>query len=101
MTAGARGGAWGAGGGQVDTERLGKRAGVADKRQAKAATGYVSGGTGPLGQRKQLPTQPDLSALEHATILVNGGRRGLQLELDPRDLVRLTGAQVHAIASDA
>jgi Cys-tRNA(Pro)/Cys-tRNA(Cys) deacylase len=45
--------------------------------------------------------QLDLKALEHATILVNGGRRGLQLELDPRDLVRLTGAPVHPIASSA
>jgi Cys-tRNA(Pro)/Cys-tRNA(Cys) deacylase len=61
----------------------------------------LSGGTSPLGQRKRLPTHLDSSALEHETILVNGGRRGLQLELDPRDLARLTGATVHEIASDA
>ena len=86
---------------QLDLKRLGKRARMADKAQAQSATGYVSGGTSPLGQRKRLPTHLDASALEHETILVNGGRRGLQLELDPRDLVRLTDAQVHAIASDA
>ena len=57
---------------------------MADKGQAQRATGYVTGGTSPLGQRKQLPTHLDSSALEHETILVNGGRRGLQLELDPR-----------------
>jgi Cys-tRNA(Pro)/Cys-tRNA(Cys) deacylase len=86
---------------QLDLKRLGKRARMADRAQAQSATGYVSGGTSPLGQRKRLPTHLDASALEHETILVNGGRRGLQLELDPRDLVRLTDAQVHAIASDA
>jgi Cys-tRNA(Pro)/Cys-tRNA(Cys) deacylase len=59
----------------------------------------VSGGTSPLGQRKRLPTHLDASALEHTTILVNAGRRGLQIELEPRDLVRLTDARVHAIAS--
>ncbi len=84
---------------QLDLKRLGKRARMADKGQAQAATGYVSGGTSPLGQRRRLPTHLDASALQHETILVNGGRRGLQLELDPRDLVRLADARVHEIAS--
>jgi Cys-tRNA(Pro)/Cys-tRNA(Cys) deacylase len=84
---------------RLDLGALGKRAQLADRSHAQRATGYVSGGTSPLGQRRRLPTHVDESALEHATILVNGGRRGLQVELDPRDLVRLTGAQVHAIAS--
>jgi Cys-tRNA(Pro)/Cys-tRNA(Cys) deacylase len=84
---------------QLDLKALGKRAKLADKEHAQRVTGYVSGGTSPLGQRKRLPTHLDASALEHGTILVNGGRRGLQLELDPRDLARLTDAEVHAIAS--
>jgi Cys-tRNA(Pro)/Cys-tRNA(Cys) deacylase len=84
---------------QLDLKALGKRVQLADKEQASRTTGYVTGGTSPLGQRKRLPTHVDASALEHETILVNGGRRGLQLELDPNDLVRLTGARVHAIAS--
>jgi Cys-tRNA(Pro)/Cys-tRNA(Cys) deacylase len=84
---------------QLDLRALGKRARLADKGQAHAATGYVAGGTSPLGQRRRLPTHVDASALEHETILVNAGRRGLQLELDPRDLVRLTDARVHPIAS--
>jgi Cys-tRNA(Pro)/Cys-tRNA(Cys) deacylase len=86
---------------QLNLKALGKRAQLADKRQAQRATGYVSGGTSPLGQRKQLPTHLDASALEHGTILVNAGRRGLQMELDPHDLVRVTGARVHEIASNA
>ena len=86
---------------QLDLKALGKRARMADKGQARSATGYVSGGTSPLGQRRRLPTHVDESALEHATILVNAGRRGLQMELDPRDLVRITDARVHPIASGA
>jgi Cys-tRNA(Pro)/Cys-tRNA(Cys) deacylase len=86
---------------QLDLKALGKRTQLADRGQAQKATGYVIGGTSPLGQRKRLPTHIDSSALDHETILVNGGRRGLQLELDPRDLVRLTGARVHPIASAA
>jgi Cys-tRNA(Pro)/Cys-tRNA(Cys) deacylase len=86
---------------QLDLKALGKRAKLADKGHAQAATGYVSGGTSPLGQRKRLPTHLDASALGHGTILVNAGRRGLQIELDPRDLVRLTDARVHAIASSS
>jgi Cys-tRNA(Pro)/Cys-tRNA(Cys) deacylase len=86
---------------QLDLKALGKRTQLADRGQAQKATGYVSGGTSPLGQRKRLPTHIDSSALEHETILVNGGRRGLQLELDPRDLVRLTDARVHPIAAAA
>ena len=84
---------------QLDLRSLGKRVQLADKAHAQKVTGYVSGGTSPLGQRKQLPTHVDASALGHRTILVNAGRRGLQLELDPHDLVRLTGARVHEIAS--
>ncbi len=59
----------------------------------------MTGGISPLGQRKPLPTVVDASALDHETIFVSAGRRGLELELDPRDLVRLTGAAVAAIAS--
>jgi Cys-tRNA(Pro)/Cys-tRNA(Cys) deacylase len=84
---------------QLDLKALGKRATLADKAHAQRATGYVGGGISPLGRRRSLPTHVDTSALDHETEVVNGGRRGLQLELDPRDLVRLTDARVHEIAS--
>ena len=84
---------------QLDLKSLGKRAHLADEASAHRASGYVLGGTSPLGMRKRLPTHIDASALDHATILVNGGRRGLQLEIAPADLVRLTDAQVQRIAS--
>jgi Cys-tRNA(Pro)/Cys-tRNA(Cys) deacylase len=84
---------------KLDLKALGKRAALAKEDEAHRASGYVFGGTSPLGMRKRLPTHVDSSALEHETIVVNGGRRGLQLELDPNDLVRLTDAKVHPIAS--
>ena len=71
---------------------------MADVRQAERTTGYVAGGISPLGQRKQLPTVLDESALAHPAILVSGGRRGLEIELAPADLQRLTNATVAAIA---
>ena len=83
---------------QLDLNALGKRTSMADRTKAERATGYVLGGISPLGQRRPLPTVVDASALEHATIHVSAGRRGLEIELDPHDLVRLTGAEVRAIA---
>lgn len=84
---------------QLDLRALGKRAVLADRAQAERATGYVVGGISPLGSRRPLPTAIDASALEHATILFSAGRRGLQLELDPRELQRLTGAEVRPLAA--
>ena len=83
---------------ELDLGALGKRARMADVRQAERTTGYVKGGISPLGQRRALPTVLDASALDHDTILVNGGGRGLQLELAPADLVALTGAAVRPVA---
>lgn len=88
--------------GQLDLKALasavgGKRAVMADPRLAERTTGYVVGGISPVGQRKQLPTVLDSSALGFDTVLVSGGRRGLDLELSPHDLVRATGATVAPI----
>jgi Cys-tRNA(Pro)/Cys-tRNA(Cys) deacylase len=70
----------------------GKRAVMAEPAAAERATGYVVGGISPLGQRRRLPTVLDMSALEWDSVLVSAGRRGLDVELAPGDLVRLTGA---------
>jgi Cys-tRNA(Pro)/Cys-tRNA(Cys) deacylase len=82
---------------QLDLRAVGKRAQMAERTAAERATGYVAGGISPLGQRKRLPTTVDETALEFETILVSAGRRGLQLELDPRDLVRLTAASTRRV----
>jgi Cys-tRNA(Pro)/Cys-tRNA(Cys) deacylase len=88
---------------QLDLKALaaaakGKRAEMAKVADAERATGYVAGGISPLGQRKALPTVVDDSAMTHETVFVSGGRRGLEIELPPADLQRLTGAAVAPIA---
>jgi Cys-tRNA(Pro)/Cys-tRNA(Cys) deacylase len=89
--------------GQLDLKALaaaagGRKAAMADPADAERTTGYVRGGISPLGQRKALPTVLDESALGFGTVLVSGGRRGLQVELPPAELVRLTRARTAAIA---
>jgi Cys-tRNA(Pro)/Cys-tRNA(Cys) deacylase len=83
---------------QLDLRAAGKRVTLADRAAAERATGYVVGGISPLGQRKRLPTTIDSAALGWETVFVSAGRRGLQIELAPADLVRLTDATVAAIS---
>ena len=83
--------------GQLDLKALaralgGSRAAMAEVAAAERATGYVAGGISPVGQKRAHATVLDASALDHATILVSGGRRGFDLELAPTDLVAITGA---------
>jgi Cys-tRNA(Pro)/Cys-tRNA(Cys) deacylase len=84
---------------QLDLRALGKRARMADPKAAERATGYVTGGISPLGQRRLLPMVLDDSALAFETIHVSAGRRGLELELAPADLLALTGGRAAAVAS--
>ena len=76
-----------------------KKAEMAEPAQAERLTGYVVGGISPFGQKRRLEVVADSSLLGHATVLVSGGRRGLQVELAPAALVALLGAQVADIAS--
>jgi Cys-tRNA(Pro)/Cys-tRNA(Cys) deacylase len=69
-----------------------RRATMAEPVAASRATGYVLGGISPLGQRRALPTVVDAAALALPTVYVSAGRRGLEIELAPQELVRLTGA---------
>jgi Cys-tRNA(Pro)/Cys-tRNA(Cys) deacylase len=81
----------------LDLKALGKRAQLAPTDRAERVTGYVAGGISPLGQRRALPTLVDDEALEHETVFCSAGRRGLELELTPRDLVALTRAEVRRL----
>lgn len=82
---------------QLDLKALaravgGGKATMADRSVAERATGYVVGGISPVGQKRAHPTVIDDSALVHPTVFVSGGRRGLDLEIAPADLVRITEA---------
>jgi Cys-tRNA(Pro)/Cys-tRNA(Cys) deacylase len=83
--------------GQLDLKAVaaavgGKKAVMADPADAERASGYVVGGISPIGQRKAHTTVLDESALGHETVFVSGGRRGMDLEVAPADLVRVTRA---------
>ncbi|HET6653614.1 MAG TPA: Cys-tRNA(Pro) deacylase [Nocardioides sp.] len=88
--------------GQLDLKAVaaavgGKKAVMADPADAERATGYVVGGISPIGQKRPLPTVVDETALGHDTVFVSGGRRGMEIELAPVDLVGATGATVAGI----
>ena len=82
---------------QLDLRSLGKKVQLAPTARAESVTGYVAGGISPLGQRKRLDTLVDETALGHATVFVSAGRRGLEIELAPADLVALTAAEVRRL----
>ena len=89
--------------GQLDLKALaaacgGKKAAMAQVTAAERATGYVAGGISPVGQRKRLPVVVDASAMGFATVFCSAGRRGLEIELAPTDLVRAAGATVADIS---
>jgi len=71
-----------------------KKASMAGPHEAEKATGYVLGGISPLGQKKRLPFVVDETVTDFGTVYVSGGRRGLEIELAPQDLIRLCFATI-------
>ncbi len=89
--------------GRLDLKALaralgGSKASLADRAAAEKATGYVAGGISPVGQKRPLTTVVDQSALAQPTVYVSAGRRGLDLEIAPDDLVTVTGATTAALS---
>lgn len=70
----------------------GKSAQMMKPADAERSTGYKVGGISPFGQMRRVPIAMDESALAHDYVYINGGQRGLQVKLDPRDAVRVLGA---------
>lgn len=77
----------------------GKRAELADPAAAARATGYVVGGISPIGQKARLPIVLDETVELFDTVYVSAGKRGLQVELAPAELQRVTQARVAALAA--
>ena len=82
---------------EISLKRLAAAAGAKEARmlspaEAERITGYHVGGISPFGQKKRARVFIDRAALAHATVLLNGGRRGLQIEIAPAEIVRLLGA---------
>ena len=72
----------------------GKKAALMDPTDAERLTGYVTGGISPFGQKRRLPMFVDETCRLFETIFVSAGRRGLQVEVRPDDLIRLLDASV-------
>jgi Cys-tRNA(Pro)/Cys-tRNA(Cys) deacylase len=77
----------------------GKAAKMMPATDAERLTGYHVGGISPFGQKKKVPVAIDLAALTHTTVFVNGGQRGLQIEIDPNDAALAAGAVTHVLTA--
>ena len=90
---------------ELDLKKAAKAAGVKKIEMLKQKdllplTGYIHGGCSPVGMKKQFPTMVDSSALQWDTIYVSGGKIGLQMEVNPRDLEKAVGAQFTDLSKD-
>ena len=89
---------------EMSLKRLAAAAGAKDAEmlppaEAERSTGYHVGGISPFGQRRRVPVFIDEAALAFATVFVNGGRRGMQIEIKPADLARALDAKVCALSA--
>ena len=66
---------------------------------AERLTGYHVGGISPFGQKKRVPVAIEAAALGHAAVFLNGGQRGLQVELAPQDAIEAAGAIACALVA--
>jgi len=78
----------------------GKSANMMRPADAERLTGYHVGGISPFGQRKRVPVAIEQAAFSNLTVFVNGGQRGLQIEIDPNDAAIAAGAHTHAITAE-
>ncbi len=72
-----------------------RKAAMAKKSDAERSTGYLLGGISPIGQKKRLPTFLDRTAEKYSTIFISGGRRGVDIEIAPSDMLKVVGGTFH------
>lgn len=89
---------------EVSLKKLAAAAGVKDAAMLKPAeaeriTGYRVGGISPFGQKKRVRVFIEATAMSHASVIFNGGRRGLQIELPPAELARLLAAKPASVCA--
>jgi Cys-tRNA(Pro)/Cys-tRNA(Cys) deacylase len=77
----------------------GKQAQMMKPADAERVTGYKVGGISPFGQARRAPTAIEAQALAHELVYINGGQRGLQVRLDPRDAGRVLEAIFPALVA--
>lgn len=77
----------------------GKSAAMMKPPLAEKLTGFVVGGISPFGQKKQVPTAIEIAALDEGYVYINGGQRGLQVRLDPKDALNTLGAIAASIVA--
>jgi Cys-tRNA(Pro)/Cys-tRNA(Cys) deacylase len=77
----------------------GKSANMMRPADAEKLTGYHVGGISPFGQKKRVPVAIERAAMDNLTVFVNGGQRGLQIEIDPNDAAIAAGAAAHALTA--
>lgn len=77
-----------------------KRAEMLAMKELLPTTGYIRGGCSPIGMKRALPTYVHSSALEHERIYISAGVRGMQIAINPNDLIAFVGAEVEDIIVD-
>jgi Cys-tRNA(Pro)/Cys-tRNA(Cys) deacylase len=77
----------------------GKSANMMGPADAERLTGYHVGGISPFGQKKRVPVAIERKAMDNLTVFVNGGQRGLQIEIDPNDAAIAAGAAAHELTA--
>ncbi len=78
----------------------GKAAAMMKPADAERITGYKVGGISPFGQARRVPTVIEIEALDQPFVYINGGQRGLQIRIDPKDAVRILDARVAPITAE-
>jgi Cys-tRNA(Pro)/Cys-tRNA(Cys) deacylase len=73
---------------------------MAEGNKVETSTGYILGGVSPLGQKKTLLKVLDISASKLTTVFVSGGKRGLEIELSPENLILSSRASFADIISE-